>query len=172
VKDDEGRVLSRIVGQNVAAIRHARGYTVPELVRRLGERGYHLHPSSISRFENGARSATIDEVVALALVLDVDLVRLVIGLPDGPIPPCDQRLALARARAFAEAQGTNRPSRSAVTTPPKSLEPVMEVCPRCGASELRHDAEGMDAATVCPKCGWSAHYHVPVDVQDVHTRVG
>ncbi|MFE7462455.1 helix-turn-helix domain-containing protein [Nocardiopsis terrae] len=62
----------RQVGENVRRLRNRRGLTVRELARRLTENHGRRHtPAAITDVEAGRRRVDADDLVALALALDV-----------------------------------------------------------------------------------------------------
>ncbi|WP_158559900.1 helix-turn-helix domain-containing protein [Prauserella sp. PE36] len=62
--------------KNIADLRRQRLYTVRSLADRLAELGQPVHPSGITKMENGTRTPSALEVVALALALNVNVSRL------------------------------------------------------------------------------------------------
>ncbi len=68
------------LARNLAAIRQRRRLTVRALSDRLAGLGVRLLPSGITKTEQGARGVDVNELVALAIALNVSPVRLL--LPD------------------------------------------------------------------------------------------
>ena len=75
------------VAANVKALREARGISVRGLAARMAELGRPLLPSGVGKIEQGQRRVDADELVALALALDVAPNRLLLpagaGTADG-----------------------------------------------------------------------------------------
>ncbi|WP_393057720.1 helix-turn-helix domain-containing protein [Streptomyces sp. LN549] len=67
------------VGQAVARAREARGWDQQELTARLTAAGRPMSQPIVSRIEAGSRRVDVDDLVALAEVLDVSVLAL---LPD------------------------------------------------------------------------------------------
>jgi transcriptional regulator with XRE-family HTH domain len=67
---------SERVARNVAELRAARGLTLRDLSVRLEEVGRPILPSGLHKIERGARRVDVDDLVALALALDVTPTRL------------------------------------------------------------------------------------------------
>lgn len=86
----EGGRPSNYLAANLAAIRRRRGVTVRRLSSQLADLGVTLLPSGITKIEQGARRVDVDELVALAVALNVSPTRLV--LPDTAEPDDDVRL--------------------------------------------------------------------------------
>jgi transcriptional regulator with XRE-family HTH domain len=70
----------RRVAFNVRTLRDVRGLSVRELSARLGVLGVPLLPSGITKLEQGQRRIDVDELIALAVALQVNPSRLL--LPD------------------------------------------------------------------------------------------
>lgn len=75
--------VAATVAARVAEVRNRRGYKLRELSRRLADLGYSMDPSALMRLERGERKVTLDDVMALALALDVSPDALAIPLDDG-----------------------------------------------------------------------------------------
>jgi transcriptional regulator with XRE-family HTH domain len=66
-----------VIREQLVAIRKRRGWTQAQLAQRLKELGYpHLGRAGLSKIELGARSVTVDDLLALAAALDVAPVHL------------------------------------------------------------------------------------------------
>ena len=74
----------RIAGENLARLRKARRYSVRELAARLTEAGRRSTGSGISKIERGERRMDVDDLVALAAVLDVSPSALLLPPDDNP----------------------------------------------------------------------------------------
>src|SRR5664280_168285 len=59
------------VAHNVKALREARGLTQTDVSDRMRAIGRPLLPTGVLKVEQGARRVDVDDLVALALVLDV-----------------------------------------------------------------------------------------------------
>lgn len=77
------RTLRKLVGANVAAIRDAGSLTQTEVAQRVGDiLGTPWARQQISRAETGGRALNVDELVALAVALDVTVIDLLAPRPD------------------------------------------------------------------------------------------
>lgn len=78
---DRGPV-SRRVADNIRELRRKRGLTLQELSEQLTAAGRPIVPSGVGKIEQvkseGARRVDVDDLVALALALDVSPVRLLL----------------------------------------------------------------------------------------------
>ena len=80
-KKERGPVAERVAA-NVKALRKARGnMTLDELARRLRDLGHPILKSGLSKIETGERRVDVDDLVALAIALQVTPNRLL--LTDG-----------------------------------------------------------------------------------------
>ncbi len=69
--------LGRRVGANVAAARRQRGLSLERLAARMATRGRPIPPASLRHIEIGRQRVDMDDLVALALSLDVSVAALV-----------------------------------------------------------------------------------------------
>jgi transcriptional regulator with XRE-family HTH domain len=69
---------ARRVVENVARLRKYRGYTREQLSERLGDVGRPIRATGLARLESGRRRVDADDLVALALALDVSPPRLLL----------------------------------------------------------------------------------------------
>jgi len=69
---------------SVSAYRHRLGWSLSELSNRLTKLGHPLHRTVLHKIETGARRIDVDDLVALALALDVTPGELLFG---PPVPP-------------------------------------------------------------------------------------
>ncbi len=78
---------SRRVAENVALLRRDRRLTLADLSERLAELGRPILASGLSKVETGDRRVDADDLVALALALDVTPNRLLLpaGATDEPV---------------------------------------------------------------------------------------
>jgi transcriptional regulator with XRE-family HTH domain len=60
------------VRQNIARLRKASGITSERLVQAMAECGYNMPRTAISEIENGGRRVTVDDLMALAIALNVN----------------------------------------------------------------------------------------------------
>jgi transcriptional regulator with XRE-family HTH domain len=92
-QDDEKRQdpIAAVVARRVREVRSRRGWSAQELADRLREAGFpELDRGIIANLESGRRrSVSIDEVLALALVLDMAPVHLF-------VPVADEALSIGR----------------------------------------------------------------------------
>ncbi len=70
----------RRLAANVLALRKARGLNQPQLARRMQDQGRAVHATVISKIEQLDRRVDVDDLIALAIALDVAPNRLL--LPD------------------------------------------------------------------------------------------
>lgn len=68
--------------RNVATLRKQRDFTVRSLAERLEALGRPMHPSGVTKMENGARHPGPADLVALALALGVIPSRLLLPVDD------------------------------------------------------------------------------------------
>lgn len=66
-----GDEVNRTVARNVQNLRAARGHSVRSLSGRLQNHGCTIHPSGITKIEQGVRAVRVDELAVLAMVLGV-----------------------------------------------------------------------------------------------------
>jgi len=71
-----------LVGRNLAALRTERRLTVRGLSAAMGRLGLPMLPSVITKTEHGERRVSVNEMVALALVLNVPPTRLMLPVDD------------------------------------------------------------------------------------------
>jgi transcriptional regulator with XRE-family HTH domain len=90
--DVESLAPSRIIGRRVREQREGRGWSQDRLARDLAEVGVHLGQTGVARLEKGARRVTLEDLDALAVVLDVP--RLLLELPSE-----DERVEIVRVGA-------------------------------------------------------------------------
>jgi transcriptional regulator with XRE-family HTH domain len=74
------------VAENVRMLRQRRGLGQAELSKRLATLGTPLGVSALSKIENGTRRVTVDDLVALAIALDVSPNRLLLTEDVDPVP--------------------------------------------------------------------------------------
>ncbi|MEU0977964.1 helix-turn-helix domain-containing protein [Streptomyces griseus] len=72
------------VGENVRRLRDRRGYTIYELSEKLRAAGRPITPSAVAKIERRERQVTADDLVVLAVVLDVSPAALLLPLKDSP----------------------------------------------------------------------------------------
>ncbi|MDO3245847.1 helix-turn-helix transcriptional regulator [Mycobacteroides abscessus subsp. abscessus] len=84
MQDDESTQPNRIVGRNTAELRGQKGLSQAELATKLAARigKSSIDPTTITRLESGKRPTTVDELVALAQILEVDVDALLHPGPD------------------------------------------------------------------------------------------
>lgn len=80
-KKAEPTTAQATLAARVSELRARRGYSLRELSRRLGDLGHPLDPSTLLRLERAERHATLEDVLALALALDVAPVHLFVPFP-------------------------------------------------------------------------------------------
>lgn len=74
------QTIAETLGANLLKLRKLRGHTVRSLSEKLSEIGRPILPSGITKMEAGTRRCDIEDLVALAVALDVSPVTLL--LPD------------------------------------------------------------------------------------------
>jgi transcriptional regulator with XRE-family HTH domain len=72
----DGRCSDEAFGANLRALREDNGISQPELARRMVERGWPWHQSTVYRTESGRQPLKLGEAVDLARILGVTVDRL------------------------------------------------------------------------------------------------
>jgi transcriptional regulator with XRE-family HTH domain len=94
------------VRDNIKALRRKRGLDLADLSQRLGDLGQPISVSGLSKLELGQRRVDVDDLVALALVLDVSPNRLLLPAEAETIEVAVTReLSLASSDLWAWATG-------------------------------------------------------------------
>jgi transcriptional regulator with XRE-family HTH domain len=154
-KKEQGAASVR-VASNLRAMRAQRGLSTYALGRKLAEIGWPIRASIITRIEGGERRVDVDDLVALAVALDVSPGTLLmpetqapivplhvpVDLPGGPVSlaaawawVCGERPLFPRLmRDEASFALVNRPHRFALLARAESL--VMEDGNRIGQAVL------------------------------------
>jgi transcriptional regulator with XRE-family HTH domain len=88
--------VGRRIGTTVRRIRHERGLDLRELADRLAEEGHPIKLAQLSKLERGERRVDVDDLVALALVLNVTPNQLL--MPEPPAEGDDQVVTLTPHR--------------------------------------------------------------------------
>lgn len=73
--------IAEAVARNVEAARKLRGLSQQQLARTLAELGRPMQASAVAKVESGDRRVDVDDLAALAVALNVPLMRLL--LPEG-----------------------------------------------------------------------------------------
>ena len=100
------------VAHNLRSHREAGGWSLTEVSGRLVELGHPLGRTGLHRLETGARAATVDDLVALALALDCSPLALLLPSEDTGEP---MKITSGAALKFddvwrwARGKGTSRP---------------------------------------------------------------
>ncbi|WP_338146201.1 helix-turn-helix transcriptional regulator [Streptomyces boncukensis] len=76
------------VRRNVTRVREARGWDKKELARRVTELGRPMPELGIGRIEAGTRRVDVDDLVALAIALGVNVSALLLPPADDAQEPC------------------------------------------------------------------------------------
>ncbi|MFT8180070.1 Putative regulator or DNA-binding protein [Mycobacteroides abscessus subsp. abscessus] len=107
MQETESIQPNKIVGRNTAEFRGQRGLSQAELANRLAAQigKSSVDPTTITRLEAGKRPTTVDELVALAQILDVDVAALLHPGPDAAQLITIQR-AVTRLREHLAAMRT------------------------------------------------------------------
>jgi len=77
--------IEEYLRKRLRAEREDRGWSQPEMAKRLSDKGIHTHPTAISKAEAGERAFRIEEVVAAAELFGLSVDALLGrkgGLPD------------------------------------------------------------------------------------------
>lgn len=75
------------VRANISRLRRDRGLTLRDLADRMAETGRPLAHNSISEIERGARRVDVDDLVALALALEVSPLAILLPVEDAALSP-------------------------------------------------------------------------------------
>jgi transcriptional regulator with XRE-family HTH domain len=109
MKKQKDRTLSEVVGGNIKSLRRLRRLTQAELAEALG-----VEIMTISRYERSIREPSLEQLQAIAKILDVIPARLLIdeeskaGLADSlsqlidELPKRDAELALALVQQISQ----------------------------------------------------------------------
>lgn len=71
---------------NLRALRKVRGMSTYEVARRLTDIGWPIAQTGVARIETGQRRVDVDDLLALASVLDVSPNRLMLPLNERALP--------------------------------------------------------------------------------------
>lgn len=88
--------VGRRIGTTVRRLRHERGLDLRRLAERLAEEGRPISLAQLSKLELGQRRVDVDDLVALAVVLNVTPSQLL--MPDPPAEGEDQVVQLTPHR--------------------------------------------------------------------------
>jgi len=80
------------VADNIRRFREARRLGYAELSRGLSDLGREIPPLGLRRIEAGVRRVDTDDLVTIALALNVSPLALLLPAADGPIAPKDGRI--------------------------------------------------------------------------------
>lgn len=72
--------VGRVLAARARRAREARGWSQAELGRRMTEAGAPMTQTAVARLEGGGRGVLVDELLALARVLDVPPVALLVDM--------------------------------------------------------------------------------------------
>lgn len=75
--------VTEMLRSRVKEVREARGLSLRGLADRVQELGHTLDASGLMRLERGDRRATVDDLIAVAIALDVTPDALIASLHDG-----------------------------------------------------------------------------------------
>lgn len=87
----------KTVAANIARARRVRGFSLQQLENRLAELGRRIPVSGLSRIENEDRRVEVDDLMVIALALDISPLGLI--LPITPAPDTDVEVTGARGGA-------------------------------------------------------------------------
>lgn len=76
------RRVAKLLGERVRAERTRRGWTQDDLARRMSEQGFQMHQTTVGKLETAARPTPVEEVAALAILLDLSVSELLEASPD------------------------------------------------------------------------------------------
>ena len=68
-----------LFGETVRTLRRARGWSQEDLARKMTDAGHPMHQTTLAKLESGIRPTSVDELVALGALLNVnprDLIRV------------------------------------------------------------------------------------------------
>ena len=112
--------------ENIRRLRRARGLSQEELAGRLG-----VSRQSVSLWEQGETNPTVENIYAMADVLEVSFDELMASHTDGAVSPLPAEDEPLTARSFdelmasaEEATAAPRPAASFSNTPPPTHEPT------------------------------------------------
>jgi transcriptional regulator with XRE-family HTH domain len=88
--------IGRRIGHTVRRLRHNRGLDLRRLAERLAEEGRPISLAQLSKLELGQRRVDVDDLVALAVVLNVTPSQLL--MPEPPREGDEQEVALTPHR--------------------------------------------------------------------------
>lgn len=80
----------RRLGAKVRELRRERGWSQEDLARRLDAFGYQMHQTTVAKLEAGERPIRVNELAALAVILEVTAAELIADL--SLVPPDVARL--------------------------------------------------------------------------------
>lgn len=66
----------QFAGRRVATLRNERGWTQQELAERLAQLGHEMHQTTVAKLESGRRPIRLNELIALATLLEVPATSL------------------------------------------------------------------------------------------------
>ncbi|MGC4927261.1 helix-turn-helix domain-containing protein [Streptomyces sp. DT117] len=151
------------VGENVRSLRDRRGYTIYKLSEKLRAAGRPITPSAVAKIERHERQVTADDLVVLAVVLDVSPAALLLPLKDSPrdrigitgagVVPADVAWAWASNRRPLKTSSTEARSAESeyalASLPPNAREARLHPVGR--AIEAARD----DVTRLASYAGWS-----------------
>lgn len=79
--------IGETVRANISRLRRDRGLTLRDLADRMAETDRPLAHNSISEIERGARRVDVDDLVALALALEVSPLAILFPVEDAALSP-------------------------------------------------------------------------------------
>lgn len=112
------------VAAHVARVRTRKGWDQKQLSERLAAIGRPMSPSVISKIEQGDRRVDVDDLIALAVALDVYVAGLLLPLDDSPESIID--LAPGHSVAADVAWAWLSGERPLVFTEPRNYDPELE----------------------------------------------
>jgi transcriptional regulator with XRE-family HTH domain len=119
---------SETVRQNVTRLRKAAGMSYAELSRELDRRGHAIPPLGLRRIESGERRVDVDDLMALALALDVNPHAVLLPPIRGTrvkraITGYDLAPAVSTSALWYWAEGAYSISKVGESGPPEGAEP-------------------------------------------------
>lgn len=98
--------IARTLGKNVRTLRQERGLSLAELSERLGRIGRPIGLNVLSKIENVGRGVDVDDLVALAIALDVSPSRLLLpGEADDQIVTLTPKVVISSRNAWRWVSG-------------------------------------------------------------------
>lgn len=154
--------------EQLRAERERLGWSQAEMAKALSANGFPLHASAIAKIEAGDRAVRIDEAVAIADALDVELEDM---LPSAP----NEQSRLRRARRMADrAMYETRGGAASMAAAYEEIIDLLEERPNLYAN-LRDEDLHFSPTTVDEYLSWVLDrmgrvFHLPEDTERIVVR--